>query len=408
MLVDERHPAQTRRGDLAQPGVPRGGLLDARLAVAPRPARQGGLVLAHLCLRHDGQHSGPQLGVADVGIEQHRAEPVVAVPDPVNGVAVRVEPVVEVVFDRRAMAVEERAVHVDGLVECVAPRRVQEAHEREGAARGRHVAYPGGGRDAHAVEQDPLLVAGDPAHVDSQHPGRLDQGQPRQQPLHATDRRVRCTRRDARQRRVRLVVADGDQRSEAVAHRRRQTRRHAGWQPCAGVVSGSPHRAAPHRVARRENVLVAQPGARPRQQRGRALEPERFVFEAPRQPFAAGGIERTQAPGLAAAVLMVGDRLLPTGVGVDRLGGGSQLQGGEPQDLPVNLHGRLLGTSAEHTHDGDLVGDPQLIVAAPPQGDLASVGLEKAGLANQTGARDVGIGDRHGAVRHKRTFWPNS
>ena len=155
-------------------------------------------------------------------------------------------------------------------------------------------------------------------------------------------------------------------------------------------------------------MLVAQPGARPRQPRGRALEPERFVCEDPRQPCAAGGSERTQAQGLAAAVLMVGDRLLPTGGGVDRLGGGSHLQGGEPQDLPVNLHGRLLGTSAEHTHDGDLVGDPQLIVAAPPQGDLASVGLEKAGLANQMGARDVGIGDRHGAVRHKRTFWPNS
>ena len=55
---------------------------------------------------------------------------------------------------------------------------------------------------------------------------------------------------------------------------------------------------------------------------------------------------------------------------VDRLGVGSQLQGGEPQDLPVNLQGRLLGKSAEHTHEGDLVGEPQLIVAAPPQGDL--------------------------------------
>ena len=171
---------------------------------------------------------------------------------------------------------------------------------------------------------------------------------------------------------------------------------------------GPPPRAAPHRVARRENVLVAHPGARPRQPRGRALEPARVVFEAPRPPFAAGGSERTQAPGLADAVLMVGDRLLPTGVGVDRLGGGSHLQGGEPQDLPVNLHGRLVGTSAEHTHDGDLGGDPQLIGAAPPPGDLASGGLVKAGLANQTGARDVGVGDRHGAVRNKRTFWPNS
>ena len=125
------------------------------------------------------------------------------------------------------------------------------------------------------------------------------------------------------------------------------------------AVSGSPHRAAQHRVARRENVLVVQPGARPRQQRGRALEPERFVFEEPRHPFAASGIERTQAQVLADAVLMVGDRLLPPGVGVDRLGGGSQLQGGEPQDLPVNLQGRLLGKSAEHTHEGDLVGEPR-------------------------------------------------
>ena len=47
------------------------------------------------------------------------------------------------------------------------------------------------------------------------------------------------------------------------------------------------------------------PGAPPRQPRGRALEPERFVFEEPRQPFAAGGSERTQAQLLADAVLMV-------------------------------------------------------------------------------------------------------
>ena len=106
--------------------------------------------------------------------------------------------------------------------------------------------------------------------------------------------------------------------------------------------------------------------------------------------FRAGGSERTQAQVLADAVLMVGDRLLPTGAGVDRLGVGSHLPGGEPQDLPVNLQGRLLGKFAEHTHEGDLVGEPQLIVAAPPQGDLASGGLEKAGLANQTGAETSG------------------
>ena len=60
--------------------------------------------------------------------------------------------------------------------------------------------------------------------------------------------------------------------------------------------------------------------------------------------------------------------------------------------------------SAEHTHEGDRVDETQSIVAAPPQGDLASAGFEKAGIANQTGARDVGIGDRQGSVRNKRSL----
>ncbi len=53
-------------------------------------------------------------------------------------------------------------------------------------------------------------------------------------------------------------------------------------------------------------------------------------------------------------------------------------------------------SSAEHTHEGDWVGEIQSIVMAPQQGDLASIGLEKSGIANQTDARDVGVGDRHG------------
>ena len=60
---------------LAQPGVTLGRLLEAGLPVASRPTRQVGLVLAQLLLRHDGQQSGAQLVVADVGIEQHGAEP---------------------------------------------------------------------------------------------------------------------------------------------------------------------------------------------------------------------------------------------------------------------------------------------------------------------------------------------
>ena len=50
----------------------------------------------------------------------------------------------------------------------------------------------------------------------------------------------------------------------------------------------------------------------------------------------------------------------------------------------------------EHTHEGDLVREAQPIVGAPPQGDLSSVGLEEGGIADQAGAGDIGIGDRHG------------
>ena len=387
--------------------MPLGRLLEAGLPVAPRPVRQVGLVLAQLRLRHDGQQSGPQLVVDDVGIEQHGAEPPVALNDPVDGVALRLEHVVEAVFDPLSIAVEELAVHVDGLVERVAPRLVQEAHQREVAARGRHLAHPVGRRGPDAVEQDPLIVAVDPAHVDVQHPGRLDRFQPRQKPFHATDRRVRRAGLDVVQGGARIVVADGDQRVEAVAHRRRQTLRHALRQQSAGLVPGRPHRTAQHRVGRRENVFVAEPAPRPRQQRRRAIEPQRFVFEEPRQPFSGGGVERAQTQVLTDALLMLGDRLLPAGVGVDRLGVGPQLQSREPQDLPVDLQGRLLGESAEHTHEGDLVREAQPIVAAPSQGDLSSVGLEEGGIADQAGAGD-GVGGRHGSVRNKRPFWPNS
>ena len=184
---------------------------------------------------------------------------------------------------------------------------------------------------------------------------------------------------------MRLVVADGDQLVEAVAHRRRQPLRHALRQQGAGLVPGRPHRTAQHRVGRRENVFVADPAPRPRQQGRRAVEPQRFVFEEPRQPFAGGGVERAQTQVLTDALLMLGDRLLPALVGVDRLGVGPQLQGREPQDLPVDFQGRLLGEPPEHTHEGDLVREAQPIVGAPPQGDLSSVGLEEGGIADQAG-----------------------
>ncbi len=207
---------------------------------------------------------------------------------------------------------------------------------------------------------------------------------------------------------MRLVVADGDQLVEAVAHRRRQPLRHAMRQQGAGLVPGRPHHTAQHRVGRRENVFVAEPAPRPPQQGRRAVEPQRFVFEEPRQPFADGGVERAQTQVLTDALLMLGDRLLPALVGVDRLGVGPQLQGREPQDLPVDFQRRLLGEPPEHTHEGDLVREAQPIVGAPPQGDLSSVGLKEGGIADQAGTGDVGVGDRHSSVRNKRPFSPNS
>ena len=52
---------------------------------------------------------------------------------------------------------------------------------------------------------------------------------------------------------------------------------------------------------------------------------------------------------------------------------------------PVNLQRRLLGKSAEHTREGDLVRETQPVVGTtPPQGDLSSVGLEKGGIAEST------------------------
>ena len=64
----------------------------------------------------------------------------------------------------------------------------------------------------------------------------------------------------------------------------------------------------------------------------------------------------------------------------------------------------VLGKSAEHTHEGDLVRETQPVVGAPPQGDLAAVGLDEGGIADQAGAGDVGVGDRHGSVRDKGAF----
>ena len=63
------------------------------------------VVLVQLRLRHGRQQSGPQLVVGDVGIEQHGAEPAVALNDPVDGVALRLEHAVEAFVDQFPIAV---------------------------------------------------------------------------------------------------------------------------------------------------------------------------------------------------------------------------------------------------------------------------------------------------------------
>ena len=79
---------------------------------------------------------------------------------------------------------------------------------------------------------------------------------------------------------------------ELALIRCRQGLGHALRQQGAGLLPCRPHRAAQHRVGRREDVFVAKPA--PRQQRARAIEPQRFVLEEPRQLFSGGGVERAQ------------------------------------------------------------------------------------------------------------------
>ena len=69
--------------------------------------------------------------------------------------------------------------------------------------------------------------------------------------------------------------------------------------------------------------------------------------------------------------------------------------------LPVDDAGEDQGQTRAGVH---LVVDLASADAAPPQGDLASVGFEKADIANQAAAGDVGTGDRQGPVRNKRTL----
>ena len=92
---------------------------------------------------------------------------------------------------------------------------------------------------------------------------------------------------------------------------------------------------------------------------------------------------------------MFGSGLTAPLVGVDHVGGKSQQQGGEAQDLAVDLQRGLPGKKAEDTDESNLIGEAQSVMRPTPLGNFVPVSFEKAGVADQTRAGDVGIGGRH-------------
>ena len=93
---------------------------------------------------------------------------------------------------------------------------------------------------------------------------------------------------------------------------------------------------------------------------------------------------------------MFSDRLPPFGVVLDRVRIRSQLKGCEPQHLAVDLEGLLVREAPEDTNKGDLVGEAQSIGDAAAAGDLLSVALKEAAIADQPGAGDVEVGGHGG------------
>ena len=92
---------------------------------------------------------------------------------------------------------------------------------------------------------------------------------------------------------------------------------------------------------------------------------------------------------------MLRDRLPPLGVVPDRIRIDTQLQGGEPEDLAVDLQRLLLWKAPEHANEGDLVGEAEPVVGSPALRNLAPIVLEEAAVADEAGPGDVGVGDRH-------------
>ena len=71
------------------------------------------------------------------------------------------------------------------------------------------------------------------------------------------------------------------------------------------------------------------------------------------------------------------------------------MQGGEPQNLAVDLQRLVLRKASENANEGDLVGESEPVVGSPALRNLSPVVYEEAAVADETGSGDVEVGDRH-------------
>ena len=185
-VVEELHAGQERLGKTVQHAVALSGLLETGLGVAPCPVGQGELIHPQVALRHGRQQFLAQNGIIDTGIEQYGCQVLVVLHDAVGGMALGFQLFLKTKLDLFLIALQEFAIHVDALVEGVAPSLVQEADKGQIAARRHQLAQAVGGHGAHVVEQEALVIAIDPADIHLEDTGVLDQSQLGQQPAHAS------------------------------------------------------------------------------------------------------------------------------------------------------------------------------------------------------------------------------
>ena len=140
--------------------------------------------------------------------------------------------------------------------------------------------------------------------------------------------------------------------------------------------------------------MLPKPGVTAGQESSRAVKPQCLALKKLLKVAPGRGIEGAQVQVVANMLLMFGNGLAPLGVGVDRVRGESQLQGGKAQDVAVYLQRSLPGEAPEDTDEGNLIGKTKSVVGPSPLGNLVPVSFEKAAVADQTGAGNVGVAGR--------------